>query len=175
MTRERILKYREIFNAWLDGANIQFYDGVKWMDVEEPAWHVNTPYRIKPTKIESEDCSFNQIEYKINRLGDVVEVFVDKLKVDVNKVKSTLFKDKEIAKAYATLPKLIRLMDEYNEGWKPDWKNRQGKYSIGYYKDRLDRLNTSNSQCFLAFKTPEIRDEFLEDHRELIEIVKPLL
>lgn len=178
MTKEGILKHKEVFEAWLDGAEIQFFssDYKGWIDIEKPSWDIELIYRVKPTKLEIEDCSFNETEYKLNRLGSVIEVAVNKLKVKVNKIKSILFKDKEIAEAYAVLPQLIRLRDEYNEGWKPDWENKDtAKYYIGRIGNDWDIGFSYKYPQLLFFKSFKIRDKFFEDYKNLIEIVKPLL
>ena len=176
MIREGILKHKEVFDAWLNGEEIQFSlsNDMEWIDIKNPSWVIELIYRVKPTKLEIEDCNFNEIEYKVDKIGKVVEVRVDGFKIN-NKTKSTLFKDKKVAEAYAILPKLIRLRDEYNGGWKPDYKEKVDKYAIGCYEDNLELFKNSYTQRILAFKSAEIRDKFLEDHRDLIEIAKPLL
>ena len=178
MTREECKKHKELIEAFCNGAEIQYYFRSKgeWIDIENPTWDLNIEYRIKPTKIVVEDCSFNEIEYKLNRLGSVIEVAVNKLKVKVNKIKSILFKDKEIAEAYAVLPQLIRLKDEYNGGWKPDWENKDtAKYYIGRIGNDWNIGFSYKYPELLSFKSFEIRDKFFEDYKDLIEIAKPLL
>ena len=176
MTREGYNKHKELIEAWSNGAEIQYHSEDKgWLTTENPRWIFNLEYRIKPTKIEFEDCSFNEIEYKVDKIGKVVEVRVDRIKINNNRTKSTLFKDKEIAEAYAVLPQLIRLRDEYNEGWIPNWKDKEDKYSIGCHEDDLCLFENISTQSLLIFKSSEIRDKFFNDHRDLIEIAKPLL
>lgn len=174
MTNEEL---KELFDAWLNGKTIQIYQTYKekWVDQKNPSWDKELKYRVKPTKIEFEDCNFNEIEYKVDKIGKVVEVRVDRLKININRTKSTLFKDKEIAEAYSVLPKLIRLRDKYNEGWKPDWNNKDIKYTIEKFNTDLIVSTTYNSTKLITFKTEETRDRFFEDHRDLIEIAKPLL
>ena len=175
MTREGLLKHKELFNKWLDGAEIQFLSNSnEWIDLNNPSWDENIEYRVKHYKIDIEDCHFNEIEYKVDKIGKVVEVRVDRFKIN-NKTKSTLFKDKEIAEAYAVLPKLIRLRDEYNEGWKPDWLNTIEKYTIFNIVNKIHTSFACNENKILSFKTAEIRNKFLKNHRDLIEIAKPLL
>lgn len=175
MTREGLLKHKELFNKWLDGAEIQFLSNSnEWIDLNNPSWDENIEYRVKPYKIDIEDCHFNEIEYKVDKIGKVVEVRVDRFKIN-NKTKSTLFKDKEIAEAYAVLPQLIRLRDEYNEGWKPDWKDNHIKYVLDCWEDVIVTARGNRLKRLLAFKTKEIRNKFLEDYKDLIEIAKPLL
>lgn len=184
MTREGYNKHKELIEAFVNGAEVQFYSKMHkgWIDTENPTWDLNIEYRIKPTKIvvencriEFKDCSFNDKEYKVDKIGKVVEVRVDRLKININRTKSTLFKGKEIAEAYAVLPQLIRLRDEYNEGWKPDWEIEYVKYYIRVYKNKWHLDYHSSAHCLLAFKTEETRDRFFEDHRDLIEIAKPFL
>ena len=177
MTREGYNKHKEVFEAWLDGKQIQILgENGQWIDsLADIKWKEHKEYRVKPTRIEFEDCSFNETEYKVDKIGKIVEVRVDRLKINNNRIKSTLFKDKEIAEAYAVLPQLIRLRDEYNGRWKPDYEDEVDKYSIGCYKHKLGLFDNQYTQRILIFETVEIRDKFFNDHRDLLEIAKPLL
>ena len=175
MTREGYNKYKELIEAFVNGAEIQFYSKMHkgCIDTENPTWDLNIEYRIKPNKIEFEDCSFNDVEYQVTEWSEVIEsTTVKEYSVENRK---GFIKDKRVAKAYAVLPQLIRLVDEYNGGWKPDYKDGDDKHCISYYEDNLDLFVNSYLQRILVFKTEEIRDKFLKDHRDLIEIAKPLL
>ena len=175
MTREGYNKHKEVFEAWLDGKQIQILgENGQWIDsLADIKWKEHKEYRVKPTKIEFEDCSFNEVEYAINRWLEVESCYVEKYK---SQYKKRFFKDKEIAEAYAVLPQLIRLRDEYNEGWKPDWgKDKSTKWVIYLSDNNINAGITSYAHYQLTFKTAEIRDKFFNDHRDLIEIAKPLL
>lgn len=92
---------------------------------------------------------------------------------DLNK---NTWPSKEEAEAALALSQLCQWRDKYNEGWKPDWTNsKQNKHVIvfdkGCFMVGVNRLTSYP----LAFKSSEIRDKFLEDFRDLIEIAKPLL
>lgn len=42
-------KHAELIKAWADGYEIQYQtDGSGWFDIEDPSWHEDTEYRIKP-------------------------------------------------------------------------------------------------------------------------------
>lgn len=87
-----------------------------------------------------------------------------------------VFPTKEEAEACLALAQLCQLRDRYNDGWKPDWNNgKEYKYSIVINKGRPFEDIYFNIQKVLSFKTEELRDEFLENFRNLIEIAKPLL
>lgn len=177
MTKEEYNKHKKLIEEWGNGAKIQYYNKTKeeWVNIENPLWDYYSEYRIKPYKIDIEDCSFNDKEYKVDKIGKVVEVRVDRLKININRTKSTLFKDKEIAEAYAVLPKLIRLRDEYNEGQKIDWTENKCRYTIETFDGEVSISTSYRSGKLLAFKSSETRGRFFEDHRDLIEIAKPLL
>ena len=178
MTREGYNKHKEVFEAWLDGKQIQILgENGQWIDsLADIKWKEHKEYRIKPTKIEIKDCSFNEIEYYVDYKGDVKIVDLQSSTALFSiETKATFFKDKKIAEAYAILPKLIRLRDEYNEGWKPDWEKEYVKYYIRVYKNEWNLDYHSSAYYLLAFKSEEIRDKFFNDHRDLIKIAKPLL
>ena len=83
--------------------------------------------------------------------------------------------NKELADATKALLKLLFLRDYYNEGWQPDWKDSEWKYLIQRYQDELNINKTCSGSRVLAFKSKEIRDKFIEEQKELLEIAKPLL
>lgn len=174
MTKEEYNKHKKLIEEWGNGAKIQYYNKTKeeWVNTENPLWDYYSEYRIKPTKIEFKDCSFNEEEYGVNAWGRIATFTIEDYDIEHRKC---FIKDIKTAKAYAVLPQLIRLRDEYNEGWKPDWEIEYVKYYIKVYKNKWHLDYHSSAHCLLAFKTEEIRDRFFEDHRDLIEIAKPLL
>lgn len=171
MTKEEL---KELFNEWLDGKTIQFYSIPKeeWIDVKNPIWDKKTKYRVKPTKITFKDCYFNDEEFYVNTWAEV-KTYPNNIPI---KDRKGFFRDIKIAKAYSVLPQLIRLRDRYNENWFPDWNDEDtAKYYIGRYGNDWDIDFTYKYPYLLYFKSFAIRNKFLEDHRDLIEIAKPLL
>ena len=92
--------------------------------------------------------------------------------------------NKELADATIALLKVLFLRDYYNEGWQPNWIDQyQEKFCIINFLGEIDLINYSKKSKFeenkfyhvLTFETEEIRDKFLEEQRELLEIAKPLL
>lgn len=86
-----------------------------------------------------------------------------------------LLPSKELAEAMLALCQLIQLRDCYNQGWKPDWTNRNNNYCIFTHQGRIYKDTILNINMILAFKTPDLRDKFYNNFRDLIEIAKPLL
>ena len=83
---------------------------------------------------------------------------------------------KEQAEASIAMAMLSQLMKQANGDWTPDWNDSNTiKHVIYFYKDTVLDSIFSTANEFLAFKSKEIRDEFLELHRDLIEKAKPLL
>lgn len=86
------------------------------------------------------------------------------------------FLAKEEAEACIALSQLCQLRDRYNNGWKPDWGSKdETKWCIEFYEEIIGKNAYRSTRRVLAFKTKELRDEFLENFRDLIEIAKPLL
>jgi hypothetical protein len=82
------------------------------------------------------------------------------------------------AEAYAALAlaQLCQLRDRYNDGWKPDWENGdEYKHVIFISGEHICPAMQCLARSVLAFKTIELRDEFLDNFRDLIEKAKPLL
>ena len=77
--------------------------------------------------------------------------------------------------AFEALKKLIVLRDYYNEGWQPNWQDNEWKYFIKHYRCTLSVDCDCGYSRVLNFKSEKIRDKFLEEQRELLNIAKPLL
>lgn len=123
-------------------------------------------------KIKYSDCKFNLIEYKVDRVGNVVPMYSN----DIRKVKTFgLYKEKDIAEAVAYLPRLIRLRDHFNGDWRPDYKDDSDKYVIRVDGDEIVKDVTKSSQYLLVFKTQEIRDFYFENYLNIINKTKKLL
>lgn len=87
-----------------------------------------------------------------------------------------LLPDRSTAEAVLALCQLIQLRNAYNGDWVPDWTDvKEEKYTIEFMRattivDRHEIYSTSP----LYFKTEWLRDEFLQNFRDLIEKLKPL-
>ena len=91
-------------------------------------------------------------------------------------IHKNVFPTKEEAEACLALAQLCQLRDIYNGGWKPDWEDtNEQKYVIIIHTGRIQVETFFSIQHLLTFKTAELRDKFLENFRDLIEIAKPLL
>ena len=86
------------------------------------------------------------------------------------------YPSEELADAAEALRKLLFLRDYYNEGWMADWNNsKQTKYTIEVFPDEIWCDNYKTAKKILSFRNDKIRDKFLEEQKELLEIAKPLL
>jgi len=87
-----------------------------------------------------------------------------------------LLPNKKYAEAMLALCQLIQLRDCYNDGWIPNWSNDSVlKYCIEINTNEIHKNSFYAASRILAFKTEELRNEFLNNFRDLIEIAKPLL
>lgn len=77
------------------------------------------------------------------------------------------------------LATLLIYRDEWWEidgNWKPDWTSSHlSKYCIYNRSEKLGKETLVETHCIFCFRTPEIRDEFLETFRESLEICKFLI
>jgi len=85
------------------------------------------------------------------------------------------YPSQELANAAEALRRLLFLRDYYNEGWQPDWKDNSDKCCITLRKGKFTPRIYYFDFEVLHFKSIKIRDKFLEEQRELLEIAKPLL
>lgn len=80
---------------------------------------------------------------------------------------------------FEALRKLTILRDFYNKGWKPDWSNEgEIRCCIRVKNNSIivdNNLYINEFNTILVFKDYIIRNKFLKEQRELLEIAKPLL
>ena len=86
-----------------------------------------------------------------------------------------IFKNVDEARAFNALGKLIQLRDAWWGDWRPNWKDNEFKYCIGIYCNNIDTTYHANLSYVLAFPTAEMRDDFLDTFRDLIEQAKMFL
>jgi len=80
------------------------------------------------------------------------------------------FATKNQAKGVLAMAQLSQLMKAVNRDWKADWEDSyQTKGTIDFIEGNIVSNYHRIHAQFLAFPTIEIRDQFLEDHKELIE------
>ena len=84
---------------------------------------------------------------------------------------------KENEDAVRALCKLLSCRNAWWErlGWKPDWDKPDEKHCIVRKGEAADKQIKSFESCILAFPTYEVRDQFLDSFRDLIEEAKELL
>lgn len=117
--------------------------------------------------LTGEECWVNSVGY--------VEVGVKPGKRN-SKTDRNLLPSLKYAKAMLALCQLIQLRDCYNDSWQPDWNDRDTlKYCLGVSQNRIIKEVLQVTSEVMVFKTEELRDKFLENFKDLIEIAKPLL
>ena len=80
--------------------------------------------------------------------------------------------NKKSAESILALCQLTQLRDRYRQGWVPDWKDDEDKYIIDYEADNIRITSYKRSKSFLSFQSKEIRDKFLDNFKDLIELAK---
>ena len=156
------------------------------METKEFKIQVPEGYKIDRENSTFEKIVFKKIERELPKSWEelkVVEGFYidedshihDCPMVDVLRKNKNVFPTEEEAEACLALAQLCQLRDRYNGGWKPDWKDVNEKYIIYFHADKIISGDTYRAQSVLHFKTKKLRDKFLENFRDLIEVAKPLL
>lgn len=149
---------------------------------------IQTPegYEIDKENSTFEKIVFKKVESKLPKtwkdLEEISGFYIDKYSmVSISYIYNTdednrnIFPTREEAEACLALAQLCQLRDRYNDGWKPDWEDGINKYCIYLQGNKIDCGEVHSLHYVLIFKTEELRDEFLENFRDLIEIAKPLL
>lgn len=83
---------------------------------------------------------------------------------------------KGLGKPMLALCQLLVCREVYRQGWKPNWTNGdENKYCIIHNNTKIiGTINVTTSRI-LSFQSAEIRDQFLENFKELIEEAKELI
>ncbi len=83
-----------------------------------------------------------------------------------------------LGKPMLALCQLLVCREIYRQGWKPDWTNRkENKYCIINEINKINKIAkiTYFTSKVLSFQSEEVRDEFLENFKDLIEEAKELI
>ena len=98
-------------------------------------------------------------------IADDSNIYTATYGVDVG-VDKNLFPYKHQAEAVLALSQLLQLREEYIGRWKPEGNL---KYNIYFSRTGVSMQSGFNNYEVLSFPTEQMRDDFAEDHKELIE------
>jgi hypothetical protein len=107
-------------------------------------------------------------DYYINSYGSIS-------KLSHSEQDSNQLSTKERAEAFLALMQLVELRQYVNGDWKADFTNYENKYTIHIIENKIHKNFTQTLSCVLHFKSEEIRDQFAEKYKDLIETAKELL
>lgn len=137
---------------------------------------MNTKELILPDGWEVKEVVGNKviIKEKENELPKTWEEFVRR-SGEYNAI--TVLSPGESDNAVRALGKLLVCRNAWWKqlGWKPDWDKPDEKHCIVRKGEAADKQIKSFESCILAFPTYEVRDQFLDSFRDLIEEAKELL
>lgn len=143
-------------------------------------------FEIDKEKSTFEEIVFKPIKKELPRkwedLGFIKGWFVNHvsqtfpIEMSAKKVYRNIFATEEQARAAVALAQLSQLREVYRQEWTPDWNNgSQTKYSIANLEGKTYKNCAYRYGHFLCFQSEEVRDEFLENFKDLIEEASPLL
>lgn len=99
-----------------------------------------------------------------------------RLKENCNSHNKNVFPTLEESEAVLAMAQLCQLRDAWNEGWKPNWNDyNEIKYVIIPRNNVISTATYSNINTWLCFKTPQLRDDFLNTFLSLIKQAKTFL
>lgn len=81
-----------------------------------------------------------------------------------------------LGKPMLALMQLLVCREIYRQGWKPNWyDSKTKKWVIEYVNNNIASMTYMQTSKVLSFQSAEIRDQFLENFRDLIEEAKELI
>lgn len=88
----------------------------------------------------------------------------------------TEFDNEDDAKAFVALSKLKKLRKFWVEDWEPDWKNSNvAKFTIIAEENEISKGEHYKANRSMSFPNEEMRDEFFDCFKDLLEQAKTLL
>lgn len=127
-------------------------------------------------KTWNEFCEQNPVKEGECLISEYSEILYAIEKGRDNTDSKALLPNKATAEAFLALIQLIQLRDFYRQGWIPDWKDGDAKkHCITTFENEIHKDHYWCGNKILSFPIEEIRDEFLENFRDLIEQAKNLL
>ena len=87
------------------------------------------------------------------------------------------FVDEEDVEAFVAFSRLRKLRRDWlGKNWKPDWKNNNvAKFTIIAAENEISKGEYYKVNSSMSFPTEEMRDEFLDCFKDLLEQAKSLL
>jgi hypothetical protein len=106
--------------------------------------------------------------YFLSEHGNVVDSTGYNTEYDFNN-----FLTKQHANSALAMAQLSQILDVYNNGWQASWESSiistsNAKYCIARYCNHIKMTTYYTRHAFLSFKTPEIRDEFYKNFKNLV-------
>lgn len=141
----------------------------RWRPLSQTPTLSTSPYTLEGFEQKVQAPTFEEA------WEEAENIYEPKSEYDKEKYKG--YPSQELADASEALRRLLFLRDYYNDGWKPDLKgNADYTFCIVNYGGNMLSKDKAFSVCrVMIFKTEEIRDKFLEEQKELLEIARPLL
>lgn len=141
---------------------------------DENTQRIEIVVKIGLPKTWEEFCDnfpFKKGECFINRYGSIDNVYTG----ERCERGGNILPNKETAEAFLALMQLLQLRDCYRQGWTPDWTKRNDKFSIEIIDGEITTFWDNRKSRILSFQSIEVRDEFLNNFRDLIEQAKELI
>lgn len=149
---------------------------------------INVPegFEIDKDKSTFEEIVFKPIKKELPKTwGDLKEIKgfwvsshsnIQKFSAYISITHRNIFSTEEQAKASIALAQLSQLREVYRQGWEPDWNHAgQMKHCIIKLDGKIDSTMLWRSAHFLSFQSAQVRDQFLQNFKDLIEEASPLL
>lgn len=170
------------FYYWTDDMFEEYFNDMEQKEIIIPqGWEIDEVRGNKIILMESKKELPKTWEECIAKIGRDLEYiyrngFINKTTFSEN-VSSDHINDIPVGlgKPMLALCQLLVCREVYRQGWKPDWSDGKTKWTIEYASNHILSLCYMQTSKVLSFQSKEIRDQFLENFKGLIEEAKELI
>lgn len=180
--------------GWSVDKAIAFEKGAEWADNNPKFINMKTKEIIIPQGWEIDEVRGNKIILMESKKelpktwekccelldkGEFIDINSGIVNIDIRINVDSSFENTlpiGLGEPMLALCQLLVCREIYRQGWKPDWTNKdEDKYCIINNLNKIEVINYNFVGRILSFQSEEVRDQFLENFRDLIEEAKELI
>lgn len=167
--------YLDIDNGEYNWTDDMFDENFKDMETKK----IIIPEGWEIDKVEGNEVILKESKKELPKTWEsCIWILLDNGKLAQETVKEVTFRHsvpKGLSAPMTALSQLLACREVYRGGWKPDWNEDKTKYIIYMEDGNIIKSGAYRESRILSFQSAEVRDQFLENFRDLIKEAKELI